>query len=220
MFLVASLKRVQKKVGERMSLLTNAEKLYVLYTKGHFGKYKNAKQVILGEIYDLEPEQITNHIAENFMVELFVKLTNVRAIEMNYNESIAWLLNEFREIGSRPMASESLHDWLYNKIAHALPTHLDLDNVVRTIEQKMKLEQEWIVVTNCLHYESPIFETKQEVMMGNWVYADPYEFIWSSSSFENVYQVIEAAESMYPGDFFIGQRIANDVVNINRIRKV
>lgn len=120
-----------------MITLTNEQKLYILYTKGHFSKYKNAKEIILAKAFSLYPEHINERNTVSFMISLVAKLANAKLIEMNYEKSIEWLLREFADIGNGPL--KTFHDWLYSQIQGCYIDGLDLDNVDKAIETKMTL---------------------------------------------------------------------------------
>lgn len=122
-----------------MNVLTNEQKLFVLYTKGYFSKYEDAKEVILAEVFHVYPKDIHEGNAVSFMINLFSKLAETKSIEMNYEQSLKWLLREFSNIGSRPHAPQSLHDWLHSRIQGCLSQGLDLNDVDRAIENKMTL---------------------------------------------------------------------------------
>lgn len=121
-------------------MLTNNEKLVILCLKNHFGKYENPLTVIMSEIYALEHKDVTKRLIQSNLANLFKKLYRLKAIEMNYEESVEWLLDEMMDISSRPLASKSIHDWLYFKVQHCKPQQLDLHNVDCSIEAKMKLK--------------------------------------------------------------------------------
>ncbi|MFY0516435.1 hypothetical protein ACOMCU_01200 [Lysinibacillus sp. UGB7] len=122
-------------------MLTNNEKLVILCLKGHFSKYENPLIVIMAEIYLLEHKDVTKRLIQSNLANLFKKLYRLKAIEMNYEESVEWLLEEMMDIGSRPLASQSIYNWLYFKVQHCKPQQLDLNNVDRLIEAKMKLKE-------------------------------------------------------------------------------
>lgn len=127
--------------GFVVTALTNEQKLFVLYTKGHFQKYIDAKEIILAEAFHLYPAQIHERNTVSFMINLFTKLASLRAIEMNYENPVEWVLKGITDIGSRPLAPQSLYDWLHSHIQGCIADGLDLDIVDRTIENRMTLKR-------------------------------------------------------------------------------
>lgn len=117
--------------------LTNNEKLFILYSKGHFTKYEDALEVILCDEYDLDKRQLTDLTKLNFIRNLFIKLVENKVI--NYgNHSVERYLIELLT-----RSNIDVYKSMYGEIQWTDVNGLyecQLDSVDRKIEEKMKLK--------------------------------------------------------------------------------
>lgn len=98
------------------SNLRDDQKLFIKSLKGHHSDVPSLQEKILEDVYKLEYKQITQHTRLNYLVNVFVSLYTVKSIEMNYDESVSWLLKQIININNNPLTSDSLEQWLRNRI--------------------------------------------------------------------------------------------------------
>lgn len=118
--------------------LSNHEKLIILYTKGHFHKYENALNVILGDYYALPVDLVTDVTRLDAMKRVFSKLLNHGFINTGTLSTSRYLIDLFT-------SSRSPYDVMYADIQWVnVQNGLKeaLDDTDRSIERKMKLKQD------------------------------------------------------------------------------
>lgn len=131
-------------------MLTEYQKYYILWTKGHFNHYKEPERIIIGEALMLGKDLITDGHITNYAINIFDKLMTQEAIEGVGTDKYAWMLNEMREIGHRHKAP-TLLEWVNTKIgcceAGSLSLRIDLEGIRNKMERldgktKSLLEQQ------------------------------------------------------------------------------
>ena len=120
--------------------LNNDEKMFILYCKGRFSNYKNAKEVILAEAYALHEKDINEGNSTSYAIGLFCKLVDNGFIKPAGTKSpIEWLMGEINEYLYR-QKDFNLFNWIKAEIQWSVMEGL-LDDVDRSIESEMKLRE-------------------------------------------------------------------------------
>lgn len=121
--------------------LSNEDKLIIRATKGHYRKYENPIQFLVGEIYALELKYVDERVILNHLMKIYSKLVNNGYIRLGENPVLE-LLQQFNGIGKRPLAPKSLYEMMYGSISIIKVEGLDLDKVDNSVFKNCKLKEE------------------------------------------------------------------------------
>lgn len=125
---------IKDRGGETM--LTEYDKYFILFTKGHFSRYKDAEKVILGEALLLYTKDITEHHLLDYAIGVFDKLMTMGAIEGVGSDKFAWIIHEMRQIGNR-LKAPTLYEWLITQIQDSKVGRISLEVDLSEIKSKM-----------------------------------------------------------------------------------